>query len=130
MKKPLTRNSGLPKITPLFEIKEDQDVKGVVRPNLGNLPFLFPLSPSIFKNPTGHIHFSLEGPLLSPHLWPYFLLDSVFPLFYTLPIKKELLIKDPSDRKTALEKAGKYRGVRSCFLHLASPDLVRAKNKT
>lgn len=26
---------------------------------------------------------SLEGPLLSPHLWPYFLLDSVFPLFYT-----------------------------------------------
>jgi hypothetical protein len=102
MKKPLTRISGLPKITPLFEIKEDQDVKGVVRPNLGILPFLFPLSPSIFKIPTGNIHFSSEGPSCLLTFGLIFLLDSVFPLFYALPIKKELLIKQGSFRVLSL----------------------------
>lgn len=45
----LNRTSKLPQITPPF--KEIRDIKGVVRPNFGNLPLLFPyfsLDRSIF----------------------------------------------------------------------------------
>jgi hypothetical protein len=66
---------------------------GVVRPFFGCEPLLFPLSPSFGKVQTHKVPFSSEVPLCLPAFPPFFLLDPVFFLFYTLPIKKQLLIK-------------------------------------
>jgi len=78
-------------------LREDQDVKGVVRPNFGSLPLLFPLSPSICKVQTSKVPFSSDDPIyplaIGPIFLPIFLLDSVFLFPYTLSIKMEILIK-------------------------------------
>ncbi len=91
MKRLLIRISGLPRIIRPSEIKENQDVKGVVCPNFGIQPPLFPLSPSICKIQTCKVPFSSEDPLCRPAFGPIFLLDRVFFLSYTLFIKSKIL---------------------------------------
>ena len=91
MRKLLTRISGLPQITPPF--KGASRCKGVVRLIFGCSPLLFPLSSYIDKIQTGKVPFSPEDPLCLLAFDPIYFVDPVFFLFYTLSIKKEILIK-------------------------------------
>jgi hypothetical protein len=92
MRKSLFRILEFSRITRLFRINEDQDVKGAVCPNFERLLLLFPLSPSICKVQPCIVPLSSEYALRLLAVRPIFLLDPVFYFPYILSIKKRLLI--------------------------------------
>ena len=74
------RISEISRITRPFDIKEDQDVKGVVRLNFRSQPPFSPLFPSMVKAQTCKVPFFSEGPSCPLAFDSVFILDGVLVL--------------------------------------------------
>ena len=126
------RLSGLPKITPPFEIKKDLEVKGAVCLNFGHRPLLFLLFPSSGKTPLCKVLFSPEETLCSLAFGLFFSLTRSFPPYILFLSKRKFLsvsVNEFANPKIKREEAVARKGVLNILKITSLPTQNRKRRK-